>query len=90
MELLDDAHPNWTIDWQEEEPGSLPSRSRAKTLAVSGVLTYPNRTLLHSSVLIEGNSQTHDNQKDYAQVLFDKINKLAQNEKSVVDEHHCD
>ena len=65
-------------------------KSRAKTLSVSAVLEYPNTTMLHASVMVEGNKDTHDNQQDYAADLFKDIQELLSSPSVVVDEHHCD
>ena len=52
----------WVIEYEELDPlEHIPARSRVKTLSVSAVLEYPQTTLLHASVLVEGNNQLHDN-----------------------------
>ena len=75
-----------------EEPcvSNLPPRSRVKTLSVSGQLIFAKTTLLHASVLIEGNSQLHDTQWDYANDFVAQILEMASAPNVVVDEHHCD
>lgn len=56
-ELLTQEEMATAVEFVEEGPtGVVPQRSRVKTLAVSAQLVFPNMTLLHASVLIEGNN----------------------------------
>ena len=49
---------------------------RADTLAVSAVLSYPDHTMLHCSVLVEGKNSLNSKKKDFARVLADQIIEL--------------
>ena len=77
-ELLSTSFPKLNVEWIESDE-ITPIKSRAKTLSVSAVLEYPNTALLHASVMVEGNKDTHDNQHDYAADLFKDIQELVQN-----------
>ena len=62
LELLESRAEPWNVEFEEDPcETNLPQRSRVKTLSVSAVLEFNNTTLLHASVLVEGNAQLHDN-----------------------------
>lgn len=62
LQLLETRAEPWTVEFEEDPcETNLPRRTRVKTLSVSAILEYGNTSLLHSSVLIEGNNQLHDN-----------------------------
>ena len=75
---------------EEDIDENIPKQSKAQTLSVSAVLTYPNHTLLHCSALVESNKELYHPQKDYAEELAMNIVALAQQNEVVVDEHFTD
>lgn len=70
-----------------ESESQTPPKSRAATVAVTAVLRYSNATMLSCSVLIEGNSQLHSNQTDYASQLAQQVEALLAAD-FCVDQYH--
>ena len=80
---------DYQLIFHEEEPIEVALKSRAETLAVSAILKFPNETMLHKSILIEGNNQMYSNSKNYAQIFATEIQELIIS-SAVIDEEHQD
>ena len=67
--------------------GRTQKNSKAETLAVSAVLSYPSQTMLHCDVLIEGATQFC--KQDWAYDLAKQVKNLD-SASFAVDANHCD
>lgn len=54
--LLLDYLKDYKVIFHEGEPLKVPEKSRSEVIALSAVLRYPNDTMLHSSILVEGSN----------------------------------